>query len=362
VPDREIIVIGASAGGVETLTQLVKRLPADLPAAICVSTHISSTTPSMLPQILTRVGKIPAIHPVNGEIIHPGIIYVAPPDYHLEVSLRHIHLSHGPVENGHRPAVDVMFRTAAESYGPRVIGIVLTGMLSDGSLGLQLIHEAGGVTIVQDPEDALFPSMPQNALQHVRVDAVLPLPEIAQEIIRLAGKQVEMEEIPQPLKLETKDTRDMDPVEPAKRDLRAFRNGKDTSPRSLITCPACGGVLWELNEEDQTFYYCQTGHRYSLESLFGEQTRNVESALWSAVRILEERAALTHRLAQKSKEKGLSHSYNQFLQSAEKADQDAEIIKQTLKHSSWTVGTHKTNGKTEDNNSDLPDGTFPQNI
>jgi two-component system, chemotaxis family, protein-glutamate methylesterase/glutaminase len=136
-------------------------------------------------------------------------------------------------------------------------------------------------------------------------------------------------------------------VEPAKRDLRAFRNGKDTSLRSLITCPACGGVLWELNDGDQLFYYCQTGHRYSLESLFGEHTKGVESALWAAVRIMEERAALTHRLAEKSNERGLIRSYQQFLLAAEKADQDAQIIKQILEQSNWIIEANGSEDETE---------------
>jgi len=334
-----MIVIGASAGGVETLIQLCKNLPVGLPVTICIAIHLPSTTPSVLPHILSRAGQIPAVHPNNGEIIRTGVIYVAPSDFHLEISLGNLHLSHGPAENGNRPSIDVMFRSAAESYGSRVTGIVLSGMLSDGTLGLQAIHEAGGTTIVQDPDDALFPSMPLSALRSVRVDAVLPLSEIAREIIRQAGTPVEPEAAMPPLETNPDSAVNPHPVEMAKRDLMAFRNGKDSSPRTLITCPACGGVLWELREGDQLFYYCQTGHRYSLESVFGEQTNGVENALWAAVRALEERAALTHRLAEKSAIKGSQRSYRQFLLAAEKADQDAQIIRQILEQSKWMGGS-----------------------
>ncbi len=154
--DHNIIVIGASAGGVETLTRLVKLFPANLPAAVFVVMHISPAFPSFLPRILSRAGELPALHPADGEAIRPGRVYVALPDFHLRLEQGEIRITHGPQENGNRPSVDVLFRSAAAAYGPRVIGVVLSGMLSDGALGLRYIDRAGGVTMVQEPSEALY--------------------------------------------------------------------------------------------------------------------------------------------------------------------------------------------------------------
>lgn len=193
MPDRNIIVIGASAGGVETLIQLCKKLPRTLPATLFVAIHFPKNTPSLLPRILTRAGKLPAIHPENGEVIQENMIYVAPTDYHMDVNPGRIRLSRGPRENGYRPAIDRMFRTAARAYGQRVVGVVLSGMLSDGALGLQTIQEAGGLAIVQDPQEALYPGMPENALRSVTADAVLSLAGIANRIIQLAEEPARSE-------------------------------------------------------------------------------------------------------------------------------------------------------------------------
>ncbi len=158
---HDIIVIGASAGGVEALVQLVQNVPADLPASIFVALHVSPHGSSVLPQILSRHGALLASHPQDGEAIEPGRIYVAPPDHHLWVRRGRVRVSRGPSENGLRPAVDPLFRSAARSYGRRVVGVILSGSLDDGTAGLQAIKSQGGVAIVQRPEDALFVGMPQ---------------------------------------------------------------------------------------------------------------------------------------------------------------------------------------------------------
>ncbi len=306
--------------------ELCKELPAHLPAALFVAIHLPSTTPSLLPRILSRSGPLKAVHPEDGETIRKGIIYVAPSDYHLDVDLSHVHLSHGPQENGFRPAIDRLFRTAAKAYGPRVIGVVLSGMLSDGALGLLAIQEAGGFTIVQDPQDAMYPSMPENALRSVTADAVLPLDGIAAELIRMAGTPV-IETVPD-------QEQDVDVMEErTQKDKKAYRQGKDTSPRSLITCPSCGGVLWELKEGGQIAYICQIGHRFSLESVFEKQAEGVETALWAAVRALEERGALTHRLAEASADRGRERSTRQVLKLSQQAEQNAQVIRQILEQS-----------------------------
>ena len=187
ISEHRIIVIGASAGGVEAISQVVRELPADVPAAVCVVLHFPASGTSVLPSILARVGSLPAAHAVDGEPIQPGRIYVAPPDRHLIVRQERVELSIGPKENNHRPAVDVMFRTAARSHGPRVIGVVLSGTLDDGTVGLAAIRKQRGIAVVQDPEDALYPGMPRSALENVGGDHVLPVAGIGALLGRLAS-------------------------------------------------------------------------------------------------------------------------------------------------------------------------------
>lgn len=187
---HDTIAIGASAGGVEALRQLVGSLPSDLPAAIFVVLHIAPNGCSVLPSILNRCSKLPVVHPKDGELIEYGKIYVAPPDSHLLVKRGYIQLSHGPKENRHRPAIDALFRTAARYYGSRVVGVVLSGNLDDGTAGLLAIKMQGGVAIVQDPEEALYDGMPRSAIENVEVDRILPLSEMAEVLTKLAGESV----------------------------------------------------------------------------------------------------------------------------------------------------------------------------
>jgi two-component system chemotaxis response regulator CheB len=183
---HDIIVIGASAGGVAALTTLVAGLPDDLGAALFIVLHIPATLPSALPQILSRWGPLPAYHATEAMRIEQGKIYVAPPDYHLLVEPGSVHLGTGPKERRVRPAADVLFRSAARAYGSRVVGVVLTGMDHDGTAGLQAVKQSGGVTAIQDPTEAAWPSMPQSALEQVAVDHVLPLVQLAPLLIHLA--------------------------------------------------------------------------------------------------------------------------------------------------------------------------------
>ena len=193
MPGHDIIVVGASAGGVEALVKLVGQLPLRLPASLFLVLHIPPRSPSLLPGILSRPGPLAASHPEDGEEIRQGHIYIAPPDYHMLIELGYIKLSHGPKENLHRPAIDPLFRSAAYSYGPRVVGVILTGALDDGTAGLMAIKGRAGVAVVQDPADALYPGMPASALEHVQVDCCLPLAEIGAALVRLANQQAQEE-------------------------------------------------------------------------------------------------------------------------------------------------------------------------
>lgn len=187
VQKRDLVVIGASAGGVEALSQLVAGLPAELPAALLVVLHTPPTRDSRLPAILCRAGVLPAAHARDGERIRPGRIYVAPPNYHLTVDSESLRLIQGPTEKGFRPAADPLFRTAAQAYGARVVGVVLSGALDDGAAGLVAIKQRGGVTVAQDPDEALLASMPRSAIRFEHVDYVLPAAAVAALLVRLAG-------------------------------------------------------------------------------------------------------------------------------------------------------------------------------
>ena len=187
---RDIIVIGASAGGVEATSEIARALPANFPGAVFIVVHIAPTATSLLPTILTRRGALVARHPNDGDPIEPGTIYVAPPDRHLMIERGRIRIVRGPMENGTRPAVDPLFRSAATAYGARVVGVVLSGNLDDGTSGLMAIKRCGGLAIVQDPDDALFPGMPQSAIDHVAVDRIVPLEAIPEAIIAATGEQV----------------------------------------------------------------------------------------------------------------------------------------------------------------------------
>lgn len=209
MPGHDVITVGASAGGVEALVTLAGSLPANLPAAIFLVLHIPAQSPSLLPDILNRAGPLRASHPDDGEAIQYGRIYVAPPDQHLLVEEGIVRIIHGPKENRHRPAIDPLFRSAARIYSTRVVGVILTGSLDDGTAGLLAIKRRGGITVVQEPKDALFSSMPLSAIAHIEVDHVLRLSAIGPLLVRLAHQPAAAEgsyPVPKDMELETKAT------------------------------------------------------------------------------------------------------------------------------------------------------------
>lgn len=322
MPNRDIVVIGASAGGVEVLTELVQLLPSDLPAALFAVLHFPSFGISVLPQILSRSGNLPALHPQDKDVIHPGQIYVAPPNYHLLVRRDHIRLSLGPRENGHRPAVDTLFRSAARAYGHRVIGVILSGALDDGTAGLAVIKELGGIAVVQDPEEALFKGMPQSAIENVAVDHILKLADIASILIKLTHESAEEEEA-------VSGEIDREALIVAQ-NKAALERGERSGEPSPLTCPDCGGVLWELHEGNYIRFRCHTGHAYSSDSLVAQQSDEVEKALWSAIRTLEEKASLARRMAVQAHQQNRLMSESQFRQRAEEAEQHSTLLRQVI--------------------------------
>ncbi len=331
MPGHDIIVVGASAGGVEALCQLVPLLPPDLPAAVFIVLHIPSQGTSVLPQILNRAiakrqknSTLKAVHPQDGEEIVHGRIYVAPSDRHLLVKDGYIRLARGPRENCNRPAVDPLFRTAARAYGRRVVGIILSGTLDDGTAGLVTVKRRGGVAIVQKPESALYSGMPDNAIENVEVDHILPVAEIAAMLTLLADRPVEENEedaVSSDLEIES----DM-----AELELGAMQNSNRPGTPSPFGCPDCGGVLWELEQEKLTHFRCRTGHAYSVHSLLAAQTHAQEEAMWNALRALEEKAALTKRMAKQANDRSQLYSAQRFEEQANVAHERAAILRELL--------------------------------
>lgn len=335
MPTHDIIVIGASAGGVEAISLLVAQLPPDLPASLFVVMHFPAQSNSILPQILNRYNTLPAHHAKDREPIQPGQIYVTPPDRHLLLQPGYINLSRGPREHGHRPSVDTLFRSAAGVYRSRVVGVILSGTLDDGSAGIIVIKDRGGVAIVQDPDEALFNGMPHSAIQAVKVDFVLPVAGIAAQLVQFAHQAVEEMEMPPD---ETPDTYHAPAIHhEIEQESKIIGTDKATRERgehpgdpSILTCPDCGGVLWELQEDNIIRFRCHVGHAYSIESLLAEQADDVERALWSAVRALEEKASLARRMATRASQQKLAKSAAQFSERAEEAKQNADLVRQMI--------------------------------
>jgi two-component system chemotaxis response regulator CheB len=320
---RNIVVIGASAGGVYALKELVRVLPADLSASIFVVQHVSPYAPSLLPQILNHVGKIKAIHPADGQLIEAGCIYIAPPDHHLLIEGDKILVKKGPKENRFRPSIDALFRSAAYSYGSRVIGVVLTGLLNDGTSGMWTVKRLGGVSIVQQPEDAEFASMPESVLEYVDVDHVVPLTEMAQLLGQLtqeiapSSEELPKEEI---VRIETEI------------DIAAQVNGFDMGiinkgELTPLTCPECHGALVRFKEGKLIRYRCHTGHAYTASALLSEVTQSVEATLWNSARGLDETVMLLEQSAQAFASTGEQDSANQFYEKAQQVRERGNKIR-----------------------------------
>ena len=311
-----IVVMGASQGGVEALRLLVRELPADFPAPVLVVLHVG-TAPSVLPSLLHRHGGLSASHALDGEALQPGHILVAPPDRHMRVLDGHVELTRGPRENWARPAVDPLFRSAAEIYGADVIGVVLTGGLNDGASGLWEIKRRGGIAVVQDPADAEAPSMPQSALDNVQVDFCLPLAEIPRTLDRLAREQA-----------------------PARR--RPDQHGAQAMPHddppfdrpTAQTCPDCGGAMREEQQGRLTRYRCHIGHVMTAEVLAASQLDVLQRDISSVLRTLNERSALGREMAEKHARRGDAAAAAMWTQSAEEAERREHAIRD-LDEAAW---------------------------
>ena len=313
---RDIVVVGGSAGAVDAVTRFAGMLPAELPAAVFVVIHVSALYRSRLPEILARHGPLPAQHAVDGETYSAGRIYIAPPNRHLILEDGHTRLLDGPRENGVRPAIDPLFRSAAR-FGPRVIGVVLSGTLDDGAVGLLELKSKGGLAMVQAPEDAAYPEMIRNAMEIAKPQFVGSLEELAGYIAEavLGGdgmlSDVEGGETPE------------------------LRDG-DKLPVAL-TCPDCGGPIYAA--PGSLKFACKVGHQYGPESFYEKQREQVERAMWAALRSLKEQEDFAAQLAERSDKRGLPTVASRFRQRQEEAAAHATKLEELLtREPGWAEG------------------------
>lgn len=316
----KVVVIGGSAGGVELSLRLARDLPKDLDAAVFIVIHLSPSAPSAFAELLNRRSALPVAWAQHGEPIQPGRIYLCPPDLHLLLEERHMCLGRGPRENGHRPAVDPLFRTAAHAHGPRVVGVIISGNLDDGSIGLREIRAMGGKAIVQNPDDAIYNGMPLNAIEEAGADAIVPAADLAATIAEFVRDLPGAANGENPLPDDIADGGEA----PMSSDER-----EDGAP-SVFGCPDCGGVLWEVEEDEIVRYRCRVGHAYSDESLLSSQTEGVERAMWAALRTLEESAEQAHRLARRMRSRGHGSLHERFRSQALDHEERAGIIRRAL--------------------------------
>ncbi len=320
---KDIVVIGSSAGGVTALQRLCAALPADLPAAVFVAQHLSPSTRSLLPQLLDRAGPLPVVAPSDGQAIEPGHVYVAIPDHHMLLREGHVLMRRGPYENRTRPAVNALFRSAAVHYGSRAIGVVLTGLLDDGTEGLIAIKAAGGMSVVQDPDDAEWPSMPLNALKRDHVDISTPLSELGAILSRMTR--------------ETAGPTTPLPPEYAIEDRFAAQEFAVMEPElitpgqpSRISCPDCGGVLNQVVAQEEVRFRCQIGHAFTPLGLASAQSEELERALAVAVRTHRDRIRLFAQMKTSAIGRGLGHAARRWSDASTEAESLVVVLESAM--------------------------------
>ncbi|MEJ2890160.1 chemotaxis protein CheB [Actinomycetospora aeridis] len=317
-----VIGVGASAGGVEALLDLAERLDPDLPAAVLVVLHQPAEAPTVLPELMDRRCALPVRHAVHGERPVAGAVLLAPPDHHLLIVDGRLEVTRGPRENGHRPAIDPLFRALAIESGPRAIGCVLSGLLDDGAAGLLALVRHGGTAVVQDPDEALYPSMPRAALEQVPGAIVTSLAEMSTTFSQLAARPVIGGRRPSP-RLE--------------RELTLSRAGvgvndqeRPPGPPAGLVCPDCSGPLFDLSEDNLLRYRCRVGHAWSEKSLSSVQDDGIERALFTALQALEDKADLQHRIARAAHDRGSARTADRARETAHQALQSAGLVRDLL--------------------------------
>jgi two-component system chemotaxis response regulator CheB len=320
---RDVVVVGGSSGALQAL-QFISDLPPDFQASIFIVIHVSASGPGLLPSIIRRYSPLPVEHARDGEPIESGRIYVAPPDYHLLLRRDVVRVVHGAKENRHRPSIDVLFRSAAEAYGPRVIAVLLSGLLDDGSAGLSAVRSRGGLSIIQDPRDASFADMPLNALAIAGADYSVRSSEIATLLTKALTEEVPEEE----RKVASSEIAYETAI--AESDMGAIQQDEKPGKPSAFSCPDCGGVLWEVPDDNMLRFKCRVGHGLTAESLLSAQTENLEAALWSSLRALEEKADLLRRLMEYSRQRNYMAALRTLENESKKMEEHAAIIREVL--------------------------------
>ena len=323
--NRDIIVIGGSSGASTPLKEILRRLPVDLPAAVFIVLHIPAQGIGILSTVASAASRLPVLQAESGMVIRNGHIYLAAPDHHLLIFESHMMLGRGPRENLARPAIDALFRSAALQYGPRVIGVVLSGLLSDGAAGLNAIKRCGGIALVQDPKDATADEMPLRALETTTVDLCVSGAKIGDVLADLAKEQAGTAfPVPPEIRLE---------VEIAAGERIGSDNLAGIANPAPFTCPSCGGVLSELKTTHPLRFRCQVGHAYTVDALAREQESRVDEALRVALRIIEERAELVHRMAEDGRQRGRVAVARTYDARAAEYRRYADLIRKVMLHS-----------------------------
>lgn len=316
----DIVVIGASAGGVQALQELVHGLPSDYPGTIFVVLHTGPG--SILAEVLDRAGKIKAVTAQDNHPYAANRIYIAPPNRHLLIHDGVMKLDAGPRENGARPSIDPLFRSAARQFRSRVVGVILTGTLDDGSAGLFAVKARGGVAIVQDPAEALAPEMPLNAMRNVTPDHCVPVGKIAPLLVQLASGDAGGGDVSSgAMNEEIKEL--VDPPE-------LLTTPPPNERQIALVCPECGGALYEQKEGNLAHFICHVGHSFSAESLSEAHKEALERALWGAVRSLNERVMLHQQFARRERNAGEEALFRRFDESAAGAEREVKLLREII--------------------------------
>jgi two-component system, chemotaxis family, protein-glutamate methylesterase/glutaminase len=319
---KSIVVIGGSAGAIEAVSAIIKTIPNDVDAAFFLVIHINPSVPSLLPTVLGRRTALKVQHAVDAAPIERGVFYVAPPDRHMIFLRGELRLGRGARENGFRPAVDPLMRTAATEFGPAVIGIIVSGNLDDGTAGLLEIKKRGGTAMVQHLDEALYSGMPASAVQEIPdVDYVLPAGAIGERLLALV-RSTRLQSVSAATNGE--------PDIAMGGDAPVAKDERETGRLANVACPDCGGTLWERADGQLISYRCRVGHAFSDEALLGAQTEALEKALWTALRALEELSEQAGRISGRMDKRGHPKLAARFAQQKEDADRRAQVLREVL--------------------------------
>jgi two-component system chemotaxis response regulator CheB len=320
--NRDILAIGTSAGGFEALRFLTREFRPDLPAAVLIVIHLPGHSRSSLDSILTQMGPLPANFAEDGQSLEHGRIYIGPPERHLILDGDKLHLGSGPRENNSRPAIDPLFRSVGLCCGSRSVGVVLTGMLGDGSSGLWSLKQCGGITVVQEPSDAAFPDMPSSAIERAKPDHIVALaamPTLLDGLVRHPAGQALA--APESLRYE---------VEVAASGSTSMSEMDRIGRRSVFACPDCHGVMWEIDDGEFVRYRCHVGHAYSGDLMSVAVDDNLQRALAVALRALEERATLVEKLQKQASAGGHSQLADSWERKAKEFEAEAKVIRASI--------------------------------